>query len=122
MKYPTVYKAGQMGLYFSYGKFWKWIFQAVYHGALTYYMIMQSSFSNPENSSGLTKNHWVSSTIIFTLIIHLVCLKLFVETNYWNTVSILAAVFSLLIYYIVLVLGSTSAISSVFQNELNGMI
>mmetsp|Transcript_29403 Transcript_29403/g.28548 ORF Transcript_29403/g.28548 Transcript_29403/m.28548 type:complete len:240 (+) Transcript_29403:451-1170(+) len=119
-KYPKVYQAGQVGAYFSYGKFWKWMFQAIFHGIVTYFMVMKPNSENPWTDSGRSLNHWLSSTIIFTLIIHLVMIKLFVETNYWNMMSILAAIFSLIIYYVVIALGSFNGVAVVFQNEVSG--
>lgn len=38
LKFPILYRAGQMGLYFSLKIFWKWIALAVFHGALTFYI------------------------------------------------------------------------------------
>ena len=60
--------------------------------------------------------------MIFTLIIHLVCIKLFVETNYWNTLSISAAVFSIAIYYAIFGLASVSAVANIFNAEFTGLI
>jgi hypothetical protein len=60
---------------------------------------------NAEDGDGLTPNHWLNSTIIFSLIINLVCLKLFVETNQWSVISVLAGIVSLITYYLALVLG-----------------
>lgn len=36
-KFPIIYEAGQKQLYFSYGVFWKWIFLALFHGAVTFF-------------------------------------------------------------------------------------
>jgi magnesium-transporting ATPase (P-type) len=122
LRYPQVYKAGQMGKYFSYGTFWKWIVQAAYHGAMTFYFVMNGRTEASRDSTGQTNSHWNNSTLIFSLIIHLVCLKLFGETKNWNMVSIIAAFFSILVYYVVLVLGSINSIAVIFTSELSGTI
>lgn len=73
------------------------------------------------NEDGYGNTHWLTSTIIFSLIINLVCFKLFIETNFWNPVSLFAGIFSLAFYYIVLAIGQTKAIAEVFQPELEGI-
>lgn len=66
-------------------------------------------------------NHWHTSTLIFSLIINLVCFKLFIETRQWNLISIIAGALSIIFYYLVLLVMSTDKISGLFQYELNGM-
>lgn len=39
------------------------------------------------NSSGKTYDHWVHSTLAFSVIINLVTFKLFLETSYWNVIN-----------------------------------
>lgn len=36
-RYPVVYKAGQLGKYFNYKIFWKWIIIALIHGIISFY-------------------------------------------------------------------------------------
>ena len=111
-----------MGKYFSYRIFWKWILQALYHGAFTFYYVMNGRTLTASDGSGMTSSHWMNSTLIFSLIIHLVCVKLFVETNYWNVVSVLAAVFSILFYYLIIGMGSINTIAQIFTPEISGSI
>ena len=42
------------------------------------------------------------TTFAFTMLIHVVNYKLFVETNFWNSVTIGASVISLMLYYLFL--------------------
>ena len=37
-KYPEIYQAGQLGKYFNYGIFWKWIILALWHGLVCFYI------------------------------------------------------------------------------------
>lgn len=36
-KYPTLYAAGQKGVYFSFKVFWKWIAFSMWHGTTVYF-------------------------------------------------------------------------------------
>jgi hypothetical protein len=54
------------------------------------------------NKSGYNYDHWMHSTLAFSVIINLVTYKLFLETSYWNYINIAAAAGSCVIYYTVL--------------------
>lgn len=49
-------------------------------------------------------------------------MKLFIESIFWNWLSILMAVVSLVIYYLILVIGSSTIFSYNFQKEATGLI
>ena len=40
------------------------------------------------NNSGRAFDHWMHSTLSFSIIINLVTFKLFLETNYWNAINV----------------------------------
>lgn len=61
---------------------------AAWHGVAVFHVTMMSAEMNPIDSSGMTKEHWYYSTIAFTLIIHIVSYKLFLESNFWNIFSL----------------------------------
>lgn len=65
-------------------------------------------------SDGRTSTQWMNSTLVFSLIVNLVCFKLFIETKQVNIMSIIAGVISLIVYYITLAILSTSGMSSIF--------
>jgi magnesium-transporting ATPase (P-type) len=71
---------------------------------------------------GRTSEHWYSSTIAFTMIVHLVTMKLFIESIFWNWLSLLMAGISLVIYYLILVIGSSTIFSYTFQKEATGLL
>ena len=75
----------------------------------------------PVDSSGKIQTHWYHSSASFTLIIHLVCYKLFSESNYWNKISIIAGVISLVVYYVLAVAASFPFMANIFQPQLNGL-
>ena len=81
LKYPVSYGAGQRGVYFTYTRFWMWIVLAITHGLICFWIPAQGYQS--EKDPGL----WLTSTLSFTLIIHVVTLKLFLESVHWSLVN-----------------------------------
>ena len=103
--YPELYKAGRKQVYFNIKVFWKWIIFSIWHGLVSFFLTMLSTRSIL--ADGRTSEHWYSSTIAFTIIVHLVTGKLFIESIFWSWLSVLMAVISLLVYYLILVIGSS---------------
>jgi len=120
MKYPQLYEAGQKGYYFNYREFWKWISLALWHGAVAYFIPMYGMYG-PIDSSGRTTDHWVVSSISFSIILHVVTYKLFVDTYFWARINILMAVITILIYYFVVILGSIPSLANLIQAEASGV-
>lgn len=56
----------------------------------------------------------------FTVIIHIIIYKLFLETIFWNTVSVITCLVCALLYYGVVLIGNTSAIAMTLQPQING--
>ena len=86
LRHPIAYGAGQRSLYFTYARFWQWICLAVCHGLLCFWIPAQgftTSIASDSHDSGL----WQTSTLSFTLIIHVVTIKLFLESTYWSIVN-----------------------------------
>jgi magnesium-transporting ATPase (P-type) len=81
LQHPVAYGAGQRGLYFTYGRFWMWIALAITHGLICFWVPAPGYQSDKD--CGL----WLTSTLSFTLIIHVVNLKLFLESIHWSLVS-----------------------------------
>ena len=83
LMYPIAYGAGPRALYFSYGRFWRWILYALYHGNMCFW-IPYVGFRKAIESDGMDAGLWLTSTLSFTLIIHVVTYKLFLETGHWT--------------------------------------
>ena len=86
LAHPVAYGAGPRSLYFSFTRFWMWILFALYHGNLCFwvpYLGFQKAIEEDGKEAGL----WLTSTLSFTLIIHVVTCKLFLETGYWTGVN-----------------------------------
>ena len=71
-------------------------------------------FGNTDDLTGESKGFWWTSTLSFTLVIHIVVLKLFIESVYWNKISIFIAIFSLAFYYCTCLGLNSEAIGGVF--------
>ena len=120
MSVPSLYQAGHKKYYFNYGEFWKWILLALFHGCVAYFIPMYGMVG-PNDSSGRTYEHWVVSTVSFSIILHVVTYKLFVDTYFWSRINILMASLSIFIYYIVVILGSVPFLANMIQAEASGV-
>ena len=120
MNIPKLYQAGQAKYYFGYLTFWKWIFLAIFHGWVAYFLPMYGMYG-PYDSSGKTWEHWVSSTVSFSIILHVVTYKLFIDWYFLNKINLLMALISIFLYYIVLILGSVPTLANLIQPEANGV-
>lgn len=115
---PCLYIAGQIKHYFNMKVFWSWLIYAVTHGAACYLYVMLGLRYQSVFSDGKLVDHWWVSTLIFTMIIHIVTYKIFVEINYWNSVVIGASIASLILYYVSIWIIDIPFISRAVQNEL----
>lgn len=119
-QYPVLYEAGQKKWYFNLKTFWKWIIFSVWHATCAYYgpSWFGMGMTGP---TGHTQGHWFNSTASFTIIVHFVTLKLFVDTFFWNWLTVVAAVLSVGAYYFVLFFLSVDSIMFI-QKEITGMM
>ena len=120
-KFPILYVAGQKNYYFNLKVFWGYILYAIFHGFICFY-IPTMGLINSNDASGITFNHWYKSTTSFSLIIEIVTLKLMVISDFWNGLNIFATFFSILFYYLIVIILCFRPISFLFQNELSGLI
>lgn len=87
LKYPALYAAGQRGMYFNIKRFWIWVIMGVWHGSISYWIPVYVGYY-PMSDDGSVKHLWWVSTVSFSLIIHIVTLKLFLENMHWNVYSV----------------------------------
>ena len=117
-KYPILYQAGQKKVYFNLKVFWIWIFYAILHGVITYFVVNFICFCGVLNGDGVTHDHWTYSTLCFTCLINDVTFKTFLDLTHWNLFSILIGILSLIFYYICLCCLCTPTFAKIFQVEL----
>jgi hypothetical protein len=70
----------------------------------------------------VTQDHFFLSTTAFTIIVHIIIYKLFLETVFWNPITTLMCFLCFCLYYLLVILGNISVLSSFFQPQLNGQL
>jgi magnesium-transporting ATPase (P-type) len=119
-RYPVLYMAGQKKVYFSYAIFWKWVFFAWFHGIVVY-VATTLGFTGAVDGSGRTEEMWFASTIAFSCIIHLVTIKLIIETIYFNYIVALAAIISVLVYWVMTICMNTNLLAPLIQPQIQNI-
>jgi amino acid permease len=71
---------------------------------------------------GHSEDHFFTSTLSFTIIIHIIIYKLFLETTFWNPITLVTCLVCFLLYYVIIILGNIPWLSSFFQPQLNGQV
>jgi phospholipid-transporting ATPase len=108
-----MYKKGVKGEYLNYSVFWKWLCYSVTHGAICYFMIGFGLGADSDN--GRIFNHWTKSTIVFSCVLVIVTLKLFITTTNWNLITVCLAILSIGFYFVCLYILSIQSVSFKFQ-------
>jgi len=108
-----VYKAGQKNFYFNKKVFATWFFYAIVHGCFCFW-IPVVSYTEAMDESGRVYGHWLVSTVCFSAVVHVVVIKLFIETVYWHWISIASGLLSVLLYYFTILFGNIPEISYLF--------
>ena len=119
-RFPVLYRAGPQNALFNIKVFWGYITYGLIHSALCFY-IPALGLTGYTNDNGTTMNHWRISTISFCLVIHVVSIKLMLISSFWNKITIIFTLFSVVFYYIILVCLCTEFFGQMFQNELVGV-
>jgi len=118
-KFPIIYRAGPKNYHFNIKTFWTYIAYGLVHSILCF-TIPAYSLRNIINDKGDTLNSWKISTVSFSMVIHVVSLKLLLISNFWNWFSIFFTILSIVIYYIIITCLCTYTIGSYFQPESIG--
>lgn len=119
---PKYYKAGQVKYYFNLKIFWLWLLYAIIHGGLTYLLINTGIRYHSVSGDGKLVDHWWTTTLIFSCIIHIVTYKIFIEITHWNWLVIGTSILSLTVYYISIILINVPFFSKKVQNELTNKV
>jgi phospholipid-translocating P-type ATPase (flippase) len=86
LAHPSTYQAGQRRLYFTFKTFWTWVATSMWHGLVCFWVPFQG-LGFAVNGKGWDTGLWWVSTVSFTMVIHVITVKLFVESIYWNKVN-----------------------------------
>ena len=115
-KHPCAFKEGQKNYYFTAVGFWKWILLGIFHGAVCFWLPFAGLDSD---LSGKDLGLWATSTISFTLVIHVVSYKLFMETVFVNAINLSAGAVCVAVYYLSIFLLNTDSVALLVQPQLN---
>jgi len=95
---PQLYEAGPRRYFFSGTIFARWVFFAVIHGVVCWYVPM-TALVGPVRSDGVVMGFWWASFVSFSSMIILVNLKLAMNTNYWRRWNWRMLIFSIVFYF-----------------------
>ena len=85
MQFNTIlYKETQKGAFFNHKVFWTWIFNAVLHSIVLFWLPMGAFKYGIEWSNGFNGDYLVLGNIVYTCVVITVCLKAGLETFAWN--------------------------------------
>lgn len=76
--------------------------------------------AGPCDQTGMTNEHWFTSSVAFSSIIHIIMIKLLLETNFWNWVSIITGLICFFMYYASVFILNYRWVSEFLQPELQG--
>ena len=119
-RYPVLYDAGRRQVYFNAHVFWRWIVLGLWQGLAAFFIPMLGLRGASVGEKPL--EHWAMSTVSFTVIVHVVTFKLFVESQFWHWISFGSAVASLVLYHLVIIVGSSNQFATVFQPEAASVV
>jgi magnesium-transporting ATPase (P-type) len=94
---------------------------AIWHGATAYFGTIYG-LEGPTDNDGKSQAHWFSSCIAFTVVIHIISIKIYIETVHWNWLSFSTGIFCLALYYVSAMVLNTPDVSFIFQPQITGEI
>jgi magnesium-transporting ATPase (P-type) len=106
---PIFFEAGHRREYFNFKTFWVYVSKALFHGLLAYYIPMVGF--GVIDSTGISLDSWWHSSLSFTILIHVVTYKLFIDVRQWNLLTVVTSLSSILLYYITVIIINAPGIS-----------
>ena len=119
-KFPVLYRAGPKNILFNLKVFWIYVSYGIIHSILCF-VIPAYSLKGIVNENGNTFNNWRIATVSFSLVIHVVSIKLLIISEFWNIFSLGFTIISVIFYYIVLVVLCIPKMGNIFQPEIIGI-
>lgn len=87
-----------------------YVSKALFHGLICFYLPMLGF--GVVDGTGLSLDTWWHSSLSFTLIIHVVTYKLFVDVRQWNLLTFITSAVSIIFYYITAIIISAPGFSA----------
>ena len=119
-KFPVLYRAGPKNILFNLKVFWIYVSYGIIHSILCF-VIPAYSLKGIVNENGNTFNNWRIATVSFSLVIHVVSMKLLIISEFWNIFSLAFTIISVIFYYTVLVVLCIPKMGKIFQPEIIGV-
>ena len=119
-KFPILYRAGPKNVFFNLKIFWVYVIYGLIHSVLCF-CLPAYSLNGIVDEKGNNLNNWKIATVSFTLVIHVVSMKLLIISEFWNIFSIGFTILSVIIYYIIIIFLCVPAVGRVFQPEIVGI-
>ncbi|KAJ5072976.1 putative phospholipid-transporting atpase [Anaeramoeba ignava] len=82
--YPQLYSGGDREFLFGFTRFWLWLLQGVYQGAVLFFVPFLLWRYEPLSDDGIITGLWGMSTGIYTSLIIAINLKIAIETTFWT--------------------------------------
>lgn len=114
LKNPILYGAGPAKAYFNFKTFWRWILSAIFSGCICYF-ISTIGLRGILDKTGQCQDSWFHSSLSFSLVIHIVTYKLFLESTMWNIINVVIMMVSLLFYYLCVILINAPPVADIIQ-------
>ena len=119
-KFPILYRAGPKNILFNLKIFWIYVIYGIIHSILCFIIPAYSLFGIVD-SNGNTFNNWRIATVSFSVVIHVVSMKLLIISNFWNFFSIGFTIISVIFYYVILICLCLPTFGEIFQPEVIGV-
>ena len=84
LRYPALYRATQRSAFFNHKIFWKWIFLAIFHSAILFWLPMATYGTGVVWKTGATSDYLVLGNTVYSCVMITVCLKAGLELDSWN--------------------------------------
>ncbi|KAM7290735.1 phospholipid-transporting ATPase IA isoform X10, partial [Ixodes scapularis] len=84
MKYPALYKSSQNAEGFNAKVFWVWIFDAIYHSIILFWLTMLGIKQDVAWPNGRDGGYLMFGNLVYTYVVVTVCLKAGLEMNSWT--------------------------------------
>ncbi|KAG5357698.1 putative phospholipid-transporting ATPase DRS2 [Yarrowia sp. C11] len=97
-RYPQLYQLGQHRAFFNVRQFWEWVANGFYHSIILYFGSCGVYMTSRELHNGLTTDHWVWGTALFTSCILTTLGKAALVTNMWTKFTLIAIPGSFLLW------------------------
>ena len=122
MTTPSLYKETQKGVFFNNRVFWKWIFNAILHSMILFWLPMKAFQHGTVWGNGKSGDYLSLGNTVYSCVVLTVCLKAGLETNAWNWIIHLSIWGSIVLWFLYLTLTSFFWPTLPFFADMTGMI